>query len=419
MSNKLNITTTTQTDRKLGEGTYGIIIGYPRLPSVTETYKILAESSNAPNQVSKVIKDKDDIEKLNKIIDLLFDRFTPSKLAALQTQIVIPSRPEIINWPEIKANPTEDKYLQSLNITKRRTKWQYIMERGTKDLDKELKCVKSLNQLKHFLKGFANIITGIAALHTGGLVHTDIKLTNMIKSWDGCYKLIDLDELGDANKLPTSILCHEKIYNNTYYPFYPPVSVFLKVLPAAPVSECGKNSTKVLFDTLIKKKYNKDYHKYFNDISQDALKLANDPELTNIIQGPYENDESMLAHITNFKELLSTQPNSYTAHNELLLFIDRYSLGINLLILLTKYYRITRQIPSSNAKDINTCDFIPQTLVSLIKLCCDTANYARITTKQIADEYNKFIVQLFKAYPFKFIINLLSGIGIRHKKSEV
>ena len=416
--------------RYFGAGTYGIIIGCPRLPSDGETRAELSTLPNSNNQVSKVIKDRDDIDKLTKIIKLINTKFCHDSLKLLQTQIAIPTPPQLINWYDLAKNPDELEFLKSHKITRRRTKWQYIMERGTSDLDVELRCVLTLNQFKHFLKGFENIIQGVAALHTVGLVHTDLKLTNMIISWDGRYKLIDLDELGDASILPTNLYHYEKLFNNTYYPYYSPACVFLKVLPSAPVSEWGPSTSKVLFKTLIQKNYDKDYHKYFTDISQDVLKIADDSELTRIIQGPHENDQAMIDYLIDFKDRLATQPNSNSAHRELLLFIDMYALGINLLIILGKYYRLTGQIPiptqlqqqpSGNGGNNteNTCEFIPQNLIAIIKLCCNPKNYSAITTQQIADEFRLFINSLFRRYPFKFIIKLLSGLVIRRRSIQV
>jgi len=408
--------------RYFGSGTYGIIIGCPRLPSVSETRAELSALPDFNNQVSKVIKNRDDIEKLKKIIELINTKFSQDSLEQLRTLIAIPTLPQLINWNELAKNQNELEFLKGHKITKRRTKWQYIMERGHSDLDVELHAVSTLNQFKYFLKCFGNIIQGVAALHAVGLVHTDLKLNNMIVSWDGRYKLIDLDELNDANIIPTSKYHFEKLYNNTYYPYYSPICVFLKVLPSAPVSEWDPSTSKVLFKTLIKKNYDKDYHKYFTDISQDVLKIADDSELTRIIQGPYENDQAMMDYLNDLKDQLMQQPNRHTAHRELLLFIDRYALGINLLILLGKYYRLTGQIPINNTTALGSntnicCEFIPQNLIAIIKLCCNPQNYSAITTQQIADEFQMFINSLFRRYPFKFIIKLLSSLGIRLRSS--
>lgn len=403
----------------LGQGTYGIIIGKPRLPSEGETYNDVLNSHDAPNQVSKIIKDNTDIARLSGIIDMINNRFNPSNLAQLQKQIVIPTRPQRINWHNLSFIPKQIEVLQSHKITKRKYKWQYLMERGTNDLDIELRSVKTLNQLKHFLKGFGNIINGIAELHKAGLVHTDIKLTNMIVSWDGKYKLIDLDELSDCREVPKNTRHFEKIFNNIYYPYYPPSSVFLHVLLTMKDMNWDKKNIISLFKNLITKNYDIDYHKYFNEITNKTLMLANDTELTNILMGPFINDQAMIDYLLAFHKLLITQPDNISAHRELLLFIDRYALGINLLILLGKYYTITGQVSGVVASDTSTCEFISQSLIPLIKLCCNTKNYSQITTSQIATEYNEFITQLYRSYPFKFIIKLLYGSGIRHKLSQV
>jgi serine/threonine protein kinase len=425
-ASKMSANSQPKVKRYFGSGTYGIIIGCPRLPAEGETHaELLVSSAHMCNQVSKVIKDRDDIEKLTQIIELINNKFSPANLAQLQTHIAIPTPPKPINWSDLSKYPDEVEFLKSHKITKRRTKWQYIMERGNSDLDIELRSVSTLNQFKHFLKGFGNIIQGVAKLHAVGLVHTDIKLTNMIVSWDGRYKLIDLDELGDTNIIPNNKYHYEKLFNNTYYPYYSPACVFLKVLPVAPISTWEKNICTVLFQTLIRKNYDKDYHKYFNNISQDVLKIVADSELTRIIQGPYNNNQAMIDYLVAFKDQLMLQPNNHTQHRELLLFIDRYALGINLLILLGKYYRLTGQIPSttqskqpsqqpsshaSNNSE-NICEFIPQNLIAIIKLCCNPKNYSAITTQQIADEFQLFINTLFRRYPFKFIIKLLSGFS--------
>lgn len=416
--------------RYFGEGTYGIIIGCPRLPSDGETLDELSAASNSTNQdsqdsqdsqnsqVSKVIKDRDDIQKIIKILELINQRFSPTNLAQLQTQIVIPSRPQFINWHELARIPEEIAFLRSHKITKRRHKWQYLMERGTADLEVELRSVSTLNEFKHFLKGFSNIIDGIAALHTAGLVHTDLKLTNMILSMDGRYKLIDLDEIGDATCYPSDKAYFEKIYHNPYYPYYSPAGVFLWAFNNYPSPQLDDKFIDILMRDLIKQNYDSDYHQYFKDISQNSIQLINDPELTNIILGPYENDAAMRAYLTDFKTRIEAQPSNITAHRELLLFIDRYALGINLLILLNKYYYITGQHQKTTTKtDTGSCEFIPQTLIAIIKLCCSPGNYGAITTAQIADEYRRFITQLFRRFPFKFIIKLLSGLVIRRRAS--
>jgi serine/threonine protein kinase len=403
--------------RFLGEGTYGIIIGCPRLPSEGETRAELLDSLIAINQVSKVIKDRDDIDKLNAILGLINQRFNPTNLAHLQTQIVIPSQPQVINWRDLANSPEEIAFLRCHKITKRRTKWQYLMERGTADLDIELRGVQSINQFKHFLKGFANIIDGVAALHKFGLVHTDIKLTNMIASWDGRYKLIDLDELADATILPSKQSYFEKIYHNVYYPYYTPAGVFLWVFGCRTKYWDNERINMVIRD-LIKKNYDKEYFEYFTEISQQTLKIAADTELTKIIQSPYENDTNMREYLVDFRDRICAQSNQTMAHRELLLFNDRYSLGINLLILLTRYYKLTGQISGSKiACDITMakCEFIPQSLISIIKLCCSPTNYGIITTDQVSAEYRVFITQLFRRFPFKFIIKLLSGLAIRRR----
>ena len=425
LEGKLQKPLESQISQFLGQGTYGIIIGRPRLPSEGETHAEVIASLSAANQVSKVIKDIDDLDKLNWIVDIIHERFNPSNLAQLQTQIVIPSRPQCINWNSVASAPPEQiEFLKSHKITKRRTKWHYLMERGTADLDTELLAVKTVNQLKHFLKAFRNIVNGLTALHSAGLAHTDIKLTNMLVSWDGLYKLIDLDELGDINVIPSNKYQFEKIYNNVYYPYYPVVGVFLWVL-SRPTEKITDKIVDMLITVLVKKNYDKDYYKYYIEISKKTLETANDASLTQILQSQYVDNQGMRNYLLDFSKKLIAQPDRVSALRELLLFIDRYALGINLVILLGKYYRITGQISdasstaSSYQVDINTCDFIPQSLISLIKLCCNTENYGRITTQQIADEYHEFIIQLFRSYPFKFIIKLLSGLVIRRRPSQV
>jgi serine/threonine protein kinase len=408
----------------LGQGTYGIIIGQPRLPSEGETHAEVIASLSAANQVSKVIKDTDDLDKLNWIVDIIHERFNPSNLAQLQTQIVIPSRPQLINWRSVANAPLgQIEFLKSHKITKRRTKWHYLMERGTADLDTELRAVKSVNQLKHFLKAFGNIINGLTALHSAGLAHTDIKLTNMIVSWDGRYKLIDLDELSNINVIPSNKYQFEKIYNNVYYPYYPVVGVFLWVLSRPTEMKITDKVVDMLITDLVKKNYDKDYYKYYIEISKATLQTANDPALTQILQSQYVNSQGMQNYLVDFSKKLVAQPDRVSALRELLLFIDRYAIGINLVILLGKYYKITGQLSYSSSSlhqiDTNICPFISQSLISLIKLCCNIENYGRITTQQIADEYHEFIAQLFRSYPFKFIIKLLSGLVIRRRSSQV
>lgn len=408
--------------RKLGEGTYGLIIANPRIPSEGESYNELSGSISANNQVSKIIKDKDDIQKLNGIIDMINTRFSPSNLAQLQTHICIPTRPQLINWNEIYSNDVDAKFLHAQKINKRKHKWQYIMERGTVDLSIELRELKTINQLKHFLKGFGNIITGIAELHMSGLVHIDLKLTNMIVSWDGRYKLIDLDEISDVMTLPTDNRYFEKIYNNLYYPFYSLSGIFLYSFTRSSIYTSKVWDVNYL-QAKIKSGFDKGYYKYFKDITKGALGLLNDTELNRIILYHYESDAAMQEYLTIFKARISTLGNNLSAYRELLLFIDRYALGINLLIILNKYYLLTMQLhdsiktnhPKLTVPDECKCDYIEQSLVLLIKMCCNPDNYGVITTDVIHNEYNKFITQLFQKYPFKFIIKLLKGISIRRQ----
>jgi len=400
----------------LGQGTYGIIIYDPRLPSENETWQSILQSSSARNQVSKIIKNADDsdLKKLNWIIDIINERFNHSNLAQLQTYIVIPSRPQNINWHALLGVSYEQtEFLKTHKISKRRHKWQYILERGTADLDMQLLAVKTVNQFKYFLKSFANIIDGILALHTAGLVHTDIKLPNMIVSCDSRYKLIDLDELSDTCRLPTNKYQFEKIYNNVYYPYYPLVGVFLWVLSRPNQNKFDEHQINMLISDLVKDNYNKDYYQYYIEITKTTIETANDPELARILQLQYTEDKELFDYLMNFSQKIINQPDRVSAHQQLLLFIDRYALGINLLILLRNYYRITSQITTAEPKSanetdhVNACPFISQSLITLIKLCCNTENYARITTQQIADKYREFIIELFQSYPYKLIIKLL------------
>lgn len=469
-----------ETSKCLGNGTYGIIIAGPRLPSDGETWDGILHSLLAAKQVSKIIKHDNTLDKLNWIINIINAKFNENNLAKLRTQIVIPSRPQRINWHALYVAPIEQiNFLKSHSISKTRYKWQYIMERGTVDLDTELKNVKTVNQMKYFLRAFANIINGVAALHEVGLAHTDIKLSNMIISWDGKYKLIDLDELCDVNMLPNKHQ-YEKIYNNMYYPYYPIVGVFIWVLSLAPteIISLGKN-TLIIMINLIRQNYDKNYYKYYIDMIKSTLIIANDSELTSILHSQYVDNQYIQDYlqelyqkiinppIKRLEYIMSNDPlespelinavrdNNMIAVRDLLLFIDRYAIGINLLIILRKYYKIVginssrasasasasassieqNYVMNESSKTSNTsntsktskpskmldadcnrvatvvnmhCEFIPSSLIALIKLCCDIGNYGNITTLQIAAKYNEFISQLFTKYPFKFIIKLLS-----------
>jgi hypothetical protein len=214
--------------------------------------------------------------------------------------------------------------------------------------------------------------------------------------------------------LPTDTRYFEKIYNNLYYPFYSLSAIFLYSFTRSSIYT-SKVWDVAYLQSKIKSGFDKGYYKYFKDITKDALGLLNDTELNRIILYPYESDATMQEYLTAFKSRISALGNNLSAYRELLLFIDRYALGINLLIILNKYYLLTGQLhdsiktnhPKITVPEECKCEYIEQNLVLLIKMCCNPNNYGLITTDVIYNEYKLFVSQLFQKYPFKFIIKLL------------
>lgn len=377
--------------RILGEGTFGVIIGNPGLPSICNSSDSINYLPDNSSFVTKLLKNEESFERIRIARDLLLSSFpTTEKLQELSKYLIIPGPIEEIDWEKV---PYDDiRYFRQRKISKRLYKYQYRMEQGIEDLDDLLMNVLDMDSLKKYLHRFTNILDGVNLLHKTGLVHIDLKLTNMLICLDGTYKITDIDDVGDISDFAADNWYYEKLFNNPYYPVYPMATIFMWPLYFNHNPEYWSNDYLI---SKIERKSNRSYQRYFSKIAERVLKFVDDSELRHILFQPFKDRENLDNYLTLIKTKINEINDLRVAHRELLLYIDRYTMGINFLIILFQYFCFPVFKPGADKEkrdlQLATDTGIIKGLVLLVKLCCNPTNFAVMTTDTLCNHYAKFL----------------------------
>jgi len=212
---------------QLGQGSHGVVYGFPRLPCIGDDNLI-------NDEVSKVLfnENKDVTKEYDEIWKRLKEYITKDDIKNLKPYFIFPIKKCEIDENKLKEYPYNSKeyfhnleniYKEDINFNK--YKQQIIYKKGDYNLDIIFK-----NQLEPFiaqLKHILNIGHGLRILHSHGFVHLDVSVNNCILD-NNTYKIIDLSKLCYFKK--DSDFRQKQIFNISNFYLFPIYPSFLSAL---------------------------------------------------------------------------------------------------------------------------------------------------------------------------------------------
>lgn len=347
-----------------GKGTFGIVLGNPRIPCVDETYDVVKDK----NEVSKILFNDDEIDNVKNTFQLLKSSFTEDEIANLGKYFVLPTKLCDINKADM--NIHKDVYNSAWRNDENLTVYnnQVISEKGTRDLSTELASISTVDETNDFLKGLSNIITGLRLIHSKDIIHGDLKLANaLLVNGPTDFRIIDIDELrkvGDPANFDSSFFSY-----NYMYVIWPMVAAFTRFY-----GNVLKHINNTKDDP-----FNKFNHDLIKTLYMDTLDKLKNPAFKGTLLK--EKNPKNVEFIEKMETTLKTYDVS-EQHRLIFKYIDRYSFGIMLLELLVKYLPIINN---------DHTDPMVTDLVHIIELCCFFDNGLKITTDEIETLYNKYL----------------------------
>ena len=206
-----------------------------------------------------------------------------------------------------------------------------------------------------------------------------MKLQNTMVDLKGNFKIIDVDELRDIEKLNFDA---SFFYNNHSYAIWPTIANMFLInyykIAYASNDEFISKTVGTLFNIQSSELFSTQY--------DHTLSLISRPEFSETII--VEKDPTNYTDLSD--KLLRILVKKYGEKpNEHLIaiytFIDRYSFGLMILSVLKRYFEI------AGAKDD---DQLAADLLEMIEQCCFLKNGLKTTTHHIKTEYIKFIESL-------------------------
>jgi serine/threonine protein kinase len=360
-----------------GRGTYGIVIGEPRVPCDNEEF--IRDRIESKQEVTKLFFNESSIKNVVDTLELLNKAFTKDELKDLNKYFILPENLCKLNKKEMTAHASvySDVWREGTDFSKHTM--QTTSDQGKRDLESELMSLSTKDGIIQFLKKLRRIIEGIEKIHTKHIIHGDLKLQNAIVDLNGNFKIIDVDELRDIEKLNFDA---SFFYNNHSYSIWPTVANMFLInyykIAYASNDEFISKTSGTLFNIQSSELFSTQYDR--------TLSLISRPEFseTIIVEKDPTNYTSISDDILNI--LVKKYGEKPSEHlNAIYTFIDRYGFGIILLSVLKRYFQIV------GAKDD---DQLAADLLEMIEQCCFLKNGLKTTTHHIKTEYIKFIESL-------------------------
>jgi len=225
------------------------------------------------------------------------------------------------------------------------------------------------------LKKMRRIIEGIDMIHSKNIIHGDLKLQNTMVDLQGNFKIIDVDELRDVEKLNFDAAF---FYNNHSYAIWPTLAnMFL--INYYPTKYTSNDE---FIRTTIVAPFNVHSSQDFTSQYSHTLSLITRSDFTSTFLEERDpaNYKTMSDKI--FKLLAKKYGKTTNDHLKAIYkYVDRYSFGIMLLTILKRYFEVV------GAKDD---DPIIAELLELIENCCFIKNGLKTTTHEIKKQYTDF-----------------------------
>uniref|UniRef100_A0A6C0BTQ2 Protein kinase domain-containing protein n=1 Tax=viral metagenome TaxID=1070528 RepID=A0A6C0BTQ2_9ZZZZ len=360
-----------------GRGTYGIVLGEPRIPCDNEEF--VRDRIESKQEVSKLFFNERDVKNIVTTLELLNKAFTKDELKELNKYFILPENLCKLNKKEMRTHASvyNDAWREGTDFSKHTM--QTTSDQGKRDLGAELIGVSTKDGIIKFLKKTQRIIEGIEKIHDKNIIHGDLKLQNTMVDLQGNFKIIDVDELRDIEKLG---LDGSFFYDNHSYVIWPTLAnMFLinyyKTLYTSN-DDFIRKTARIMFNIQSEKEFHTQYDNTLSlvvrpDFSETMLKEKNPTNYTTA------NDKILKILVKNHGK----EPSEHL--KAIYKFIDRYSFGIILLGVLKRYFEIV----GAKADDSLVAD-----LLEIIEECCFLKNGLKTTTHHIKTEYIKFVDSL-------------------------
>lgn len=360
--------------KALGKGTYGVVMGKPRIPCINENF--VKDRIESKDEASKLFfNEARDTPVIVQTLELLNKSFTKNELKDLNNYFIMPEQLCKINHKELDAHASvyNDAWREGVDVSK--YKIQTVSDLGKNDLNKELANATTRADLISFIKKMRTIIEGIAKIHEKDIMHGDLKLGNAMVDLKGVFKIIDNDELKDIKNFKFD---ESFFYNNHSYAIWPTLinmelSRYYKTKYKTE-EEYVKTTAAIPFNSSSRTNFNMTYKETLSKITR--------PDFTHtfLTEKDYNNHISMFKPI--IKKLVRLHGKDSDKHmNVMYKFIDRYSFGFMLLDILKRWFEV------EGAKDDEP---IIADLLELIENCCFIENGLKITTNEIKTQYFAF-----------------------------
>jgi serine/threonine protein kinase len=356
-----------------GRGTFGVVLGEPRVPCENEDY--INDRIGSKQEVSKLFFNEKNLESVVVTRELLHKAFTPDELKNLNNYFLLPEKFCKINKKEMRKHRGvySSVWREGTEISKHTV--QITSDQGTRDLYAELANISTKAELITFLKKMRRIIEGIEKLHNKNIVHGDLKLQNAMVDLQGNFKIIDVDEL---RNIDTFTFEPAYFYENHSYAIWPTlVNIFIinyYDIKFSSNDEFIQATQATLFNTQSTEKFHSDYDDTLSKITRHNFSktLLKEKDPAN-----YDKISGKILKIVSKKY----GKNGADQLRGIYKYIDRYSFGIMLLSSLKKYFEIV------GAKND---DPIIADLLEIIENCCFIKNGLNTTTEHIMREYISF-----------------------------
>jgi serine/threonine protein kinase len=360
-----------------GRGTYGIVLGEPRIPCDNEEF--VRDRIESKQEVTKLFFNESNVKNVVNTLELLNKAFTKEELKDLNKYFILPENLCKLNKKEMKTHESvyNDAWREGTDFKKHTI--QTTSDQGKHDLHTELIRITTKGEIIDFLKKLQRIIEGIEKIHSKHIIHGDLKLQNIMVDLQGNFKIIDVDELRDVEKLNFDSAF---FYDNHSYAIWPTLSNMFLVN----YYKIKYASNEEFIAKTIGTMFNIQSSEYFHTEHDNTLSLIVRPEFSKTML----EEKDPTNYIANSDEILKIlvkkygeKPSEHLA--TMYKFVDRYSFGIILLSVIKRYFEIV---------GVKDDDPLVADLLEMIEKCCFLENGLKTTTRRIKTEYAKFVDSL-------------------------
>jgi serine/threonine protein kinase len=360
-----------------GRGTYGVVLGEPRIPCNDEEFA--RDRIESKQEVSKLFFNESNAADVVKTLELLSTKFEKNELKDLNKYFILPENLCKLNKDEMRKHKSvyNDAWREGTDFSKHTI--QAISDQGKHDLQAELTKITTKVGVIEYLKKLRNIIEGLDQIHSKNIIHGDLKLQNTMVDLKGKFKIIDVDELRDVEKLNFDA---SFFYNNHSYAIWPTIAAMFLInyykIAYASNDEFILRTVGTLFNIQSSEHFHAQYDHTLTLISRPEFSktLLDEKDPTN-----YTTMSDKLLKILVKKH--GEKPNEHLI--AIYTFIDRYSFGLMLLSTLKRYFEIV---------GVKDDDPLVADLLEIIEDCCFIKNGLKTTTRHIKTEYIKFVDSL-------------------------